>query len=453
MKPADDLDKLQLARRRTQATVRFGDVDVSYATSGATTRSAVNEMPDADVKLDYSLVAGQPVDYLAPVTLSRSDGSHEHHLFSGSVIEAVPAGAVAEIHCQTNPSLGESLVGLFVSANAVGPEIIHLMARAGGLREDQIHVEDLDRLLPVESIEVIAPVRGLGVATRTRLGRVVFVTSDSIRDIWMPLASGSDLAMEQFEQATACAVVVQAGRRLLDAETAALSHIDDTLAWMSVRSRYGLALLPDGRAQRFRRSNAVSNPARKDLVVVRGLQTQRSWLRQPSGAESHKTILVDDLDHTWSVPERPLPMADRQAVLALADAARSGDTLRRVQSLWEAVEFYVQGTKLPRFFLKSEVRRARKALPEDLDPALAKRLEQLFANVNEPSLMAKLQHTVRADGVPITSGELELLKDLRDRRNDAVHGRVAALPDADAVDHAVSVVARMIVYRLRRNRR
>jgi len=62
----------------------------------------------------------------------------------------------------------------------------------------------------------------------------------------------------------------------------------------------------------------------------------------------------------------------------------------------------------------------------------------------------RLDYTLRADGVPITEAEKTLLNELRDRRNDAVHGRPTTIPPREQVDWGVAIVARMLVYRLNR---
>jgi hypothetical protein len=65
--------------------------------------------------------------------------------------------------------------------------------------------------------------------------------------------------------------------------------------------------------------------------------------------------------------------------------------------------------------------------------------------INEPPLLAKLAEAVRQDGVPLAEGELELLGRLRKARNDAVHGRTPDVPLREDIDHALSIVARLLV--------
>jgi hypothetical protein len=64
--------------------------------------------------------------------------------------------------------------------------------------------------------------------------------------------------------------------------------------------------------------------------------------------------------------------------------------------------------------------------------------------------MAKLREAATRDGAPVAESEYKLLGRLRKARNDAVHGRSPELPLREDVDHAVSIVARLLVYRLAR---
>lgn len=48
--------------------------------------------------------------------------------------------------------------------------------------------------------------------------------------------------------------------RMLHAERAILAQADDALAWLTVRARYGLALLPDGKPQEYLRAVARARP-------------------------------------------------------------------------------------------------------------------------------------------------------------------------------------------------
>lgn len=430
--------------------VRFGSVDVSYAVSGASMRTALNEMASARFELAHAFVAGQPLDYAASLHLGTFQDGHKKTLFNGSVTEAEPMGETVEVSALALPALVESYVGFFEGREIVHPEVVHLLARVAGVPEENIHVEGLDEMLPLEAIEVIVPLQAITLPERMRIGQVTLLPREVCLTAVDEFSNEEEKAV--FRSASAFAVVTRVGRRLFDAEIEALAEIDVALAWLTVRARYGLALMPSGRPQPYRRRLAQARPRRTDLVLVRGITSGRRWLRS-IGAEAAGDLVFDVNDPSWRPPAgSAIGLQDRLALLAAARAANSRDQLERVQAIWEAIEFYVAGVQAPKLFDKAEAKKVRRAIPEDVDPALGQRALDLLGKINDPPLMAKLKEAIRRDGVPLAAGELDLLSDLRTARNHAVHGRTPDLPLAEEVDHAVSVVARMLLYRLYRRR-
>jgi hypothetical protein len=450
MTTTDELDVLGLREKRQRSVIRFGSIDVGFAVVAGSVHQGLNVRATADVELRYSLTAGQPVDYFSQLVVGHHRPERDRIHFTGAVTEAVPVGDIAKISALAVAELSERQVGFFEGQNTVAPEIMHLMARTGGLPEERVHVEGLDAMLPTEAIEVIAPVHGLEVAETVRLGGVMLIPhargAATVEEF-----AGRD-AVAEFRDAGCYAVVTDVGKRMFDVEVKALSEIDAGLAWLAVRARYGLALMPSGEPQHFRRQTALSRPERGRLVLVRAIGSGRRWLRSALGSDVPAPLPLDaERDRTWRLPKGFIPtLQDRQALLACARAARGLDQLERVQALWEALEFYVSGVAPEKRFEKAEVKRIRRAMPADIDPELRKRALHLLEKINDPPLMARLRETVRRDGVPLADGELSLLRELRDARNDAVHGRTPDLPAREDVDHAVSVVSRMLLYRLSR---
>jgi hypothetical protein len=122
-----------------------------------------------------------------------------------------------------------------------------------------------------------------------------------------------------------------------------------------------------------------------------------------------------------------------------------------VQALWEAIEFYVAGARVPPLFTRkqlSELRSAIGAIPVDLNDEQRQRVLHKIGELNDPPLMMRLRRVLEAEGTPVTDAEIALLRRLRDLRNDAVHGRSTDLPDSEDVRYATSVVSRMLVFRM-----
>src|SRR5207253_2853313 len=88
--------------------------------------------------------------------------------------------------------------------------------------------------------------------------------------------------------------------------------------------------------------------------------------------------------------------------------------------------------------------------PDSFSEQQRKRVLNQLDGLNDPPLLMRLRTVLDIDAVPYHDGEIELLSRLRRLRNSVVHGRGRELPQAEDVEHATSVVARMLVYRVAR---
>jgi hypothetical protein len=446
MEGPDPTDILGLTKEREGPVLRFGSVDVSHAVKSGHIHEAMNSRSTADAELDLALTAGRPIDYLSVVSFGHASGDHETVRFAGSVLEAHATTGGIRLEAETAPELSEQQMGYLEMRNAVAPEAMHLAVSSGGFPEERISIEGFDEMLPLEAIEVVVPVYGIRVEGPADFGA-------------LRLLPDAPSALEPFDQseasaefATADAYLVgfEVTKRLLDAERSILARVDDALAWLTVRARYGLALLPGGEPHNYRRDVARARPRRGDLVVVRGMTSGRGWLREMKSRDQDVELSLDHSDPSWRPPPRGYELADRQALLACARAGQTPDPLERIQAIWEAIEFYVASSRPEVLFDSKEVRRVRRSVPKDVDPKLRARAIDLLAKINDPPLMAKLREAATRDGAPVAESEYELLGRLRNARNDAVHGRTPKLPLREDIDHAVSIVARLLVYRLAR---
>ena len=439
-----DLDALGLVGTRRRMLVRFGSVEVGPAMKRAHISSAMNKMPDADVTLDLERTASIP-DYFGGLTFVAEERDQRFPRFSGTVVAAVVEADGIAVSALGGASLAESLMGGMTARGLPTFELVHVLARSGGLRDEQLNIEGLDTL-PRETFEVVAPIDGVMVGAAVDFGGVRFLPPT----VAARAVSGLDVSdeMRADYDAPAYALALVSTRRALAAEERGLAEIDLALAWLTTRLRYGLATLPDARLLSFTRSESLAQPTRRDIVAVRGLMTARQWLRRPTAiAEDRKVALVPDGARLRSELPRRLSLQDKLALLALARATREPDPLARVHSLFEAIEFYASGVVVPALFTKSERQAIIDGLPEGFSEAQRGRVRDLAARVSDVPLRIRLMQALDADNVPITNGELDLLWRLRTLRNDVVHGRRSELPAGEDVEYATSVVARMLVHR------
>src|SRR5581483_8955058 len=97
-------------------------------------------------------------------------------------------------------------------------------------------------------------------------------------------------------------------------------------------------------------------------------------------------------------------------------------------------------------FTKAERRALKEGVPARFSVAQKTKLAFAIDGLNEPPLMVRLQEQVDKLGIPLSEGEWELLGNLRRIRNNVVHGRGREIPRPDAIDHAISTVARFLVF-------
>jgi hypothetical protein len=136
----------------------------------------------------------------------------------------------------------------------------------------------------------------------------------------------------------------------------------------------------------------------------------------------------------------------------MASLRRAADpsepAVQRAQALWDAVEFLCAGTRVVKQFSKQDKRAIRAALDEvQLTSDQRSRLDEALQYLNAPSLAMRMRARASADGVPLSESEFDLLRRIRESRNHAAHGREGATSTDPELRLAVSIVARMIMYR------
>lgn len=428
--------------------VYFGDTEVGAAIDKVQTRSTVNELASAEFRLDLALVPNVAIDFSAEVRIVAEHAETQYPLFTGNVVNAEIDGEVAHVRCGAGIALEEQLMPPFASADLRGVDMLYLILRSVGFTEERMQLDGLDEL-PVEPFEVTVPIDGATAHEQKAIGDVRLLVPAEVEGALDTLNVADELAA-RFLGAPLYARAFEVGARGFDVEQEALREIDTALAWLGVRATFGLARLPTGAAVSFRRAQARARPTRRDVVLLRGLDTARRWIRILGTSPETSALPLDEPG--WFEP--PLPAAltaqDRQALLACRRAAAEHDPLGRVNALWDSLEFYVANTALPPLFTKSDLKAIRGDLPEGLSAMQLQRVEGRLAELNAPPLMARLRAALSQDEVPISEGEMTLLQRLRRLRNTAVHGREAELPRAHELEQALAIVSRMLVFRVDR---
>jgi hypothetical protein len=425
--------------------LEVGSVDVSRAYRSLSIKSANNSLAVADFALDTSDPSVALLDFTGTVIISRAYGAHSQRLFTGTVLTADSKGELLHLSCMSLPEMNDRAVGGLAHWNAPAIDLIYLLVRTAGVSDDKTMIHGLEDL-PYEMFEVAVPVSGVEVGNPVTIGEVTFVSAS----LGSQMAERFDADFEvtrQFIDASAYAVAYVGDKTMFRAERSAVHAIDTALAWLLVRSRYSSARLPTGPAENWRRDLTLTSPKRADLMVVRGLATQRQWIRRVDEPIRGGVLHLDSQDRGLVRPalvDRISP-TKRQALLAAARAVAAADAITAITAIWESIEHYVGGKEANQLFNKRELKALRKAIPAEFSGRKRARIEDLIGQLNAAPLLARLRARLAEDSVPITDSEIDLLVQLRKVRNDVVHGRVATPPDDSVVKYGVAIVARMLV--------
>lgn len=423
---------------------RFGSVDISSAVDSIVVSAKMNAMMEARVRLNARSAVIPRIDFTSEVFIEQFQGGQSRRVFTGFVVEAKPVEKYIEVVCQSFPELLERKISRTATAGMPNIEMLYALMRGGGLADDQISISGLEAL-PTEVFEIVCPVDGVIAGDMAKIGPVSILRRQDIKLEGIP---GAENFVEDFKRHSTYAVAFSTDSLTLVAEEKGLLAIDLALSWLTVRSRYSIAPLPDGSSAGWSRDSVLVSPRRGDVVLVRGLRSKRRWLRVPE-----QTSKLTDLDlavkHTsFMLPgmARSLPLNLRQAIISCARAAQGKDNIDRVTALWEAVEFYVGKTSVPALFSRAERRAIRRAIPGFGDAAKDARLEMLLGDLNNPPLFVKFRRKIAVDAAPVSQPDIDLLSKLRKIRNDVVHGRSPDQPKTHEVNQGVAIVARILVY-------
>ena len=434
-----------------QTRVLIGGVDVAHAVVGGTSTSAVNEIPHAKINLDLSLLGSAPVDYWGTVRWEITQGPFHRELFSGAATH-VSGSPQVELECEGAIELLEHSRGGVAAANVSPGELIRSMMEQAGVDEDALFIAEPRGDRPVELFEVFVPIVGLEVDEPIELGLVEIVPAAQCQEMLAGFDLSDPLAAslkDEFGDARSYGSASVKASTLPEAEAAGWAMIETVVSWLVIRSHDGSARLPDGSAQSFTRQNALRGPHTGSTVLVCGSQTGRQWLRRRSGAGTSAPQRLSPQARMIS-PALPgdLSPRERASLLALRRAINETVTELQVQALWEALESYARGVKVPGLFSDEEKSAVVAELPAWLGSKQREKLERLVSSANEAPLLERLRRRIDQDAVTLNGDEDELLfGKLRKARNDLAHGREIDNPPTRGEMHRANSVAARIVLR------
>lgn len=423
-----------------QATFHAGGT--SFDASQASLRSSIDDMARAE--LLAHLEAAAP-DWWAPIEI-RFD---EHVGFRGSVLSAYPEADGIRLAVASGIEMTEILMGIMSAEDFPPQDVIYASAKAAGFPRERMVIHGLDDL-PLEPVEVVTPLQDVEVGCRVEIGQVTLLPATEGRKALDVFTDVPKEIVAEWANAQAFALVLRDARALADAELEALEVLDAVLAWLAVRTRFGQARLPDGSLLRFNREAGRAVPKRHGVITVRGLATNRRWLRDPEQVARREPLALARTDVLWPPLTMHLPTGDRLALLTARRAALSLDPVERAAAISAAFEYYSADAAPPPLFMKHELKRLRDELPEWLSDEQSRRLHEVLGMANQYSLAQRLRTALRHDGVPVNEAEWSVLQRVRKVRNRAAHGSEAPTIEADDLELASSILSRALVYRMAR---
>jgi hypothetical protein len=382
-------------------------------------------------------------DWWAPLEIRFDD----RVAFTGSILSADPEKDGVRVSAASGIELSEVLMGIFSAEDFPPQDLVYAAARAAGFTRERMRIHGLDDL-PLEPVEVVVPLRNVEVAHRTMVGQLTLLPAGEGRRALDAFRSVPEQIAEDWEEARAFAVVLRDARVLADAELEVLEEVDAVLAWLAVRARFGQARLPDGSLLRFDRQTGRADPRRQGAMAVRGLATNRRWLRDARRVAHREPLALTAADVLWPPMTTQLSTGDRLALLAAREATVSLDPVVRAAAISAAFEYYSADASPPRLFDKGELKRLRNELPEWLTEDQTRRLGEVLGMANQFSFGQRLRTALQRDGVPVSETEWMVLQRVRKVRNRAVHGSEAPTTEADDLELACSLLSRALVYRM-----
>lgn len=432
----------------SRAIVRFGNVEISDDVVSCKTHHPVNAPNTAEVVIsDKRLLSAKP-DYQSEAQVLFRVNGETHVMFTGFVMAVEPQGGETLITMASGlQTMQEQMLGGLAFGGVSGPEMMWALFISSGRDPDVIEIEGYEPG-PLEVFEVATALDGITVEEPIELGEVRLLPAGAVSR----MAHGQKDLEERYAGGSAWALVLRTARTLLDAETEGLSAIDSALAWLTTRTRYsGVALPSRLTARRFRRDWTFARVSRRDVAFTKGLSTGRWWLRSPQGIAYRPPLSLADVEDLRMLPLHPDPSPQvREALSAWRRAAEETDPLAAVVALWECIEFYVSGISVHDLFTREERRAILRKATEGLQGEQLGKVRNVIGGLNDAPLMVRLKEGLKQDAVPYTQDELALLRNLRNIRNDFVHGRSRELPSEENLRFAKAIVNRMLVHRVDR---
>lgn len=435
-------------------TVTVGDVDITGAVADFSYTQQLNEMAVGSIKLKpEELLKLPPLNYASEIRLSKLVNSDEKILFRGNITSATPRSGEVSLGIAVGIDLfQETLIQGMAVAETGHLELVWSIVRGAGLGEERINIEGFKKA-PIEPFEVIVPVGGIELSEDTTFAEFELTKDQKVAEIAQTTSKDKSAeVVTEFTQAGLWLRLIVRATTLYDAEAEGLKKIDVFLSRLTSRIQLSVSRIGDHH-NAWDRNRLFGKPVRGDTVLVRGLTTRRRWLRRPFTGSAAVMDVAKISDVDFPPLAYDLPAYLTEAFLAWQRSIHANHPLAAITALWDAIEFYSSQIKVVSSFTKTETKRIRKDAIQSLgeeDEKKKSRVTDVLGMLNQASLIMKFDLAMKEDGVILADEETKVLKDLRETRNNFVHGNDVTIPTEAEMLLARTVVNRLLVARVLR---
>lgn len=406
-----------------------------------------NAQPQARVRVPRSTLVSAEFDWHADVELLSVDGGSPTLLLRGTVFSVHEVdGDTVELDIRSAPDILDDIgtPGILIQ-EAPRADIAWSVVMTSGFDENSLFVEGKDEL-PIEAFKIVTPIEGVGIVNAIDVDGVRLTGPAGSPPFDVP--PEYDYLAEPFRTCEVLAIVEVSAQTLFEAEQAGLAEIDYALGAVLLMQRAAFTGPNSPSPLDYSRSRALSILSRHSVVAVIG-EWGRRWLRETRNARSTDVELPTLVLDTSSLPAfSAVPASVKEAIAAWQRAVSEVSRVAKLIALWECLEFYAAGTRLPKLFTRPEGRALRDRAITGLNSAQVQRVDELIDLLNSPPLMTKLIAAATNDAVVLSQAEVAVLRRLRRARNDISHGRSRTIPTHADLRKGTAVAGRLLLARL-----
>lgn len=125
----------------------------------------------------------------------------------------------------------------------------------------------------------------------------------------------------------------------------------------------------------------------------------------------------------------------------------------KIISLWNSVEFAVNGIKIDHIFTKSDISRILQNIESDLvELGLTDRqirsINEKINMLNDASILSKIRGVISKYNIPFNEDEMKIIKEVREKRNGIQHGKTESTFDEEKFGKLRTLIERIILSRI-----